>query len=348
MNQGAALQQALEFQLGEGWLALGRAAEAILNARHVTIASIGASYSASLPFLYRMQADGKRAGLVDASELLHYTHSLAGPGSVYILVSRSGETIEIVRLLEVLKGRGASIIGITNEAESPLARLADISLLLGSPRDNLIAIQTYSTTLLIFYLLAELVLGDPHLPDLKSSVEKQTGLVKSNLDEYSRTSKGWVNQFRPYGGINLHARGASRASANQATLLFHEMARFPASAWTVGEFRHGPWEVIDEQICAFVFMSNDQTQELNQAFAEDLAELGGQVHLISSTMLKSVPGNISILPVPEVDPFVAPLLEIIPLQFFIFEFSLWRGLTPGVFRASTPITLTEKGHLKKS
>jgi glutamine---fructose-6-phosphate transaminase (isomerizing) len=344
-NQGDALRQTLDFQLGPGWSNLERAAQAIRNATQITVASIGASYSASLPFVYRLGAAGKPAALVDASELLHYTNSTAQPGSVFILASRSGETIEIVRLLQVLKGRAGTIIGVTNEPESPLARLSDIPILLGCPRDHLIAIQTYSATLLTLLIMAELILRDVPIPDMKQIVGSLPGLVESSIGEYSRVSQDWAGGFRQYGGVYLLARGPSRASANQAALLFHEMARYPAAAWTIGEFRHGPWEVMDERICAFVFMPEDQTQALNEAFAVDLAEMGGDVRVISAGKPKSLPGNLSIWAIPPVDPSLAPILEIIPVQFFIYEYSRWQGLTPGEFRASTPVTLSEAGRL---
>jgi glutamine---fructose-6-phosphate transaminase (isomerizing) len=348
LNQGKALQQALDYQLGPGRKALERSAHAVRDASKVRIASIGASYSASLPFQYRLQASGKQVDLVDASELLHYTNPPADPGTVFILVSRSGETIEIVRLLDVLKGRGAPIIGITNEPGSPLARLSDIPLLLGSPRDSLIAIQTYLSTLLAFHLLAEFVSHDPTTVELNRSIHNTIGLVKSTIDEYRQVSQRWAENFRRHTGVYLLARGASRASANQAALLFHEMARYPASAWTIGEFRHGPWEVIDDRICTFVFMPDDQTRQLNQAFVGDLVDMGGHVHLVSSSPIETVPNNSYILSMPRVDPYLAPLLEIIPLQFYIYEYALWLGLTPGVFRASTPITLSETGSFNSS
>lgn len=344
-NQGNALRQTLEFQLGPGRAILERAAATIRNAPQVTVASIGASYSASMPFFYRLEAAGKPVTLIDASELLHYTNTSARPGSVFILASRSGETIEIVRLLEVLKGRGAMIIGLTNERESTLARLADIPILLGSPRDHLIAIQTYTATLLTLYLLAEMVLSAHSVSELNHAGGSLAGLVESSIEKYSQASQNWIEDFRNYGGVYLLARGASRASAIQAALLFHEMARFPASSWTIGEFRHGPWEVMDERICAFVFVPDDQTRPLNEAFAFDLAEMGGKVHVIGANPVKSFPDSLSVWSIPAVEPIQAPFLEIIPVQFFIYEYSIWQGLTPGVFRASTPITLSEEGRL---
>jgi fructoselysine-6-P-deglycase FrlB-like protein len=70
----------------------------------------------------------------------------------------------------------------------------------------------------------------------------------------------------------------------------------------------------------------------------------GEVRLITSRVPPSLPDRVVAWPVAPSTPFLSPLVEILPVQFFVYEFALAKGHPPGKFRASTPITLTEDGH----
>ena len=342
-NQPHAVEAVLTYQLGLGRQDLERAAEQIRRADAIVVGAIGASYSASIPFCYRLAGHGVKIILEDAAELLHYSHEAYGANTVYLLVSRSGQTIEIVKLLERLKGRDCCIIGVTNEPESQLASEADICLLVGSPVDDLVAIQTYSGTLLTLNLLAELLAGRLDTPEYRHELAPLAGLVAQVLRQYQELSTAWSSSFRSGKSLYLLARGASLASANEGALLFHEMARFPAVAFGAGHFRHGPWEVVDDEFCAFVFAPDDNTYALNVGLAQDLAGMGGEVKLITPLPPSQMDTRVSVWSVPGTDRYLEPLLEILPVQLFVHEFALWRGLVPGVFRASLPITLSELG-----
>jgi glucosamine--fructose-6-phosphate aminotransferase (isomerizing) len=326
-----------------GFEAIVRAAKVIRSAEQVFLVSIGASYNASLPFTYRLAAAGRRVILEDAAEFLHYTHHAGSASSVYLLVSRSGKTIEIANALKLLKRRGRFTIGITNEASSPLAQESDLPLLLGSPRDDLIAIQTYQASLLLMHLLAEAVSSETTLKTSASDLELLPSQMEHVIDHYQQLSQGWPDQFRTYQGVYLLGRGASLASAHEGALLFHEMARFPGIGYSAGHFRHGPWEVIDRRIRCMVFAPLDKTYELNVSLARDLAQLGGHVSLITSKLPEEPLKGVDAWEIPTTRPELAPFLEIIPVQLFIYEFARWLGHTPGIFRASTPITLVESG-----
>ncbi len=343
LNQPQAAEQVLAYQLDGGREPLGRVAELIRRAETVVVVAIGASYAASFPFRSRLAAAGKNVVLEDAAELLHYQARAYGPGAVFLLVSRSGETIEIVKLLRVLHERGAVTVGVTNEAESQLARGADHAILIGSPRDDLIAVQTYIGTLLTLNLLAEEVTCGLDAAAYRAELAAVAPAMTATLRDYDAARAGWRTSFRQTRAVYALARGASLASAHEAALVFHEMARFPAVALGAGHFRHGPWEVVDEDFTAHVFAPDDATYDLNISLAADIAVLGGEVRLVTARPPAQPLPGVTVWPVPRLDPLLTPLVEILPLQLLVYEFSLWRGLEPGVFRASLPITLSETG-----
>jgi glucosamine--fructose-6-phosphate aminotransferase (isomerizing) len=342
LRQGQALRQTLHYQSGAGQVALQTAAGLIRKAEQVVMVAIGASYNAAYAFTYRLAAVGIRVILEDASEFLHYTRHAYNGTAVFIVVSRSGESIEIVRAAEELKRQGQPVIAVTNEPNSTLAHLSDMFIAFGGPSDQLISIQTYVTTLLCLDFLAEAVIGQSP-EDTLSGQQAALNSVDATLARYQSESQAWLHGAAPFQCVYLLGRGYAMATASQATLLFHEMARFPAACYPAGAFRHGPWEVMDGRIRAFIFAPEDNSLALNLALARDAARLGGQVTLITSLDREQAPDGVEVWSLPAVRLHLAPLLEILPLAFYIYEFAARQGHTPGVFRASTPITLTEGG-----
>jgi glucosamine--fructose-6-phosphate aminotransferase (isomerizing) len=341
LNQAQALGQSLNYFRGEGAQALVDAANKIARANLVVIGAIGASYNASFPFVYQMAKMGIRINLEDASELLHYTRARYDTRTVFLLISRSGDTIEIKNLLDPLKKLGSVVIGVTNVVDSCLGRQADILLPLNSPADELIAVQTYSATLQALDLLAEQVAGNLHRLDVQKKHDRVVQLVESTLLQYKAM---FTDQYYPIftsSSRYLLARAASLASAYEGQLLFHEMAWQQATAYSAGNFRHGAWEVVDQEFLGFVFAPEDPCKGLNYRLALDIARFGGTCCLISAQAPAQLPRNVYFYPIPPLEPEKSPILEIIPLQLFLYHWALSKGHQPGKFRASTPITLTE-------
>jgi len=146
------LASSLAYTLGLGRAALEEAARLIDRVRHVYITGIGSSWHAGMAVLALFNSGGRPACLVEASELLHFTQ--IAPDAAVIVLSRSGKSVEIVRLLNKAKERKAKIIGITNTPQSPLAQAADITLNLHATFDHLVSVTMYSALALVGSLLA--------------------------------------------------------------------------------------------------------------------------------------------------------------------------------------------------
>ncbi len=338
LAQPGAMRRVLAYQVGAGLPALKRAADLIREQRRVIFSAIGGSYCASLPAARRLAAP-----LVDASELLHYfEHTGGDAAAVFVLVSRSGETVEIVRLLPRLKERGAMIIGVTNEPGSPLDRQADVSIRVNSPPDQMAAVQTYTGTLVTLHLLGEAVRGGPDAAS-REEVEAVIAAAERALPAWEEASRGWRTFFEGFPPVYLLARGTALASALAGALLLHEVAKTPAIAMGAGHFRHGPAEVAGEGFRALVFAPPDATQALNRALALDLARLGGQVRVIGPPEGISDAPGLACWPIEPVSPWLSPILEILPVQFAAYRLAEWKGVTPGEFRVVGQVTRSETG-----
>lgn len=332
-GQPASLARVLDQHAGPGRRSLDHAARLLKASSRVIVVAIGASLNAAIPFEYLLCAHGIKCESVEAGELLHYRLEACGDATI-VLVSRSGESVEIAKVLAALRGR-VPIIGVTNESGSTLAQQSDVALEVGSLPDEMVAIQTHTGTLLTLYLLGMTALNryadarrelDHLLPQLPTWIEASLGVE-------------WGRFLDRDACVYALGRGASYGSAAQAALLFSEIAKAPAVAMPVASFRHGPMEIIDGRFRALVFAPRGRTRELNVCLAKDILRFGGAVRLIGAGE-RHGPGLEWIAP-PGCPEMLAPLLEIVPAQVAAVRLAEIRGLVVGSFRFVPQVTRDE-------
>jgi arabinose-5-phosphate isomerase len=106
-----------------------RAVEIIATARGRTIvAGIGKSGLIGRKIAATLTSTGTPATFLHPTESVHGDLGIVGASDVAILISKSGETEELLPLLEQLKRLGVRVIAITGETDSTLARSADVAL----------------------------------------------------------------------------------------------------------------------------------------------------------------------------------------------------------------------------
>lgn len=333
--QPESLAFTLEHHATDGRARMTQAADLLRKANKVVITAMGASLHASLPLQYLLCSLGMDAVAIEAGELLHHLDH-AWREAVVLIVSRSGESVEIIRLLEKMKGK-VPVIGVTNEPKSQLARLSDVSLSIASFQDEIVAIQTYTGTLLTLHLLGSAVQGsfDAAVQDTRSVLPVVRKLVESSIASLIT----WEDFLKPLSTPYLLARGTSLASAHEGALLFHEVAKSAAVAMPVASFRHGPVEVVDSDFRSFVFVPEDATRDLNLALARDLQTFGGRVVLIGPSS-SSAP-NFRWCDIPAVAPTLLPIFEIVPLQAAAYQLAITKGIAPGSFRFAPQVAVDE-------
>lgn len=317
LGQPASLAAVLEHQTGAGKGDLEAAAGALRAAARVLITGMGASLFSATPLFYWLRERGVDCSVMEAGELLHFGGKLKA-GTVVVLVSRSGETVEAIRLLPVLKDAGAVVVGVTNEPGTTLAREADLPVLVNSGRDEIIAVQTYTGTSLAMLLLGAAVSGEDRRAEAEGAIAESGELLRAYEGE------DWPGFLSGVPVVYVLGRGPSWASAQEGALLFQETAKMPAVSMPGAGFRHGPVEAVDAGFRAFVFTSQERTRALDEALARKLTGMGAQVRTVAV----------------QAGAF-APVVEIVPLQFAAYQAALLRGVTPGVFRHTGQVTTSE-------
>lgn len=343
LAQPEAIRAVARQQLGPGRDAIVRCAEMLHDSKRIVLSGMGASLFSSVPLSYELAERGVDVSAIESSELLYFLLPTVGRDTAVVLVSRSGESVEITKLLPLLKERGCRVIGVVNVQESTLARGADQALVVNSPPDQLVAIQTYTGTLAALGLVGAAYAEE--LASAEEEMEATAALIERMMPECLENAASWESVSEDGSRLYLLGRGAALAAANAGALLMHEVAKRPAVAMSAAQFRHGPVEVVDKHFHAIVFTSQPATVDLDLRFAEDLSRLGGDVRRLGCGSREA-----EIVPVCEW-PEAAPkrfrsILEIVPLQLLAYEIARARGVALGKFRFAPTVTLSEIGFLE--
>lgn len=340
LNQPEALRLVGKHQFGVGLNALREAAEILRSKKRVVLSGMGASQFACTPFCYALAGRGWPVTSIETSELLYFWPSLIDGDTVVILVSRSGESVEVVRLLAEVKKSGATVVGIVNVADSTLGMEARPAIVMNSPADQLVAIQTYTATVVVFALLEAAMFGE--LEQAKAELEKTTELFAKLVPECVHASEQWRGFLDGEQPVYILGRGAALGAVSEGVLLMHETAKSPAVGMSVAQFRHGPVEVTDERFRGIVIGTQPATAGLDAALAVDLSKMGGQVRWIGPEV-----EGVSVEPLiawpKEMPRRFAAALETIPLQLAAYRKAELRGIVPGDFRWAPAITRAESG-----
>ena len=118
----------------------------------VVLTGMGSSLHALYPLELMLTAQGEPVKRGDSSELIHSMPSLLAGSTIIVAVSQSGRSAEVVRMLEQSSGR-ATVIGVTNTADSPLARQANFLILTQCGEEFSVSAKTYVGTLAALEIL---------------------------------------------------------------------------------------------------------------------------------------------------------------------------------------------------
>jgi glutamine---fructose-6-phosphate transaminase (isomerizing) len=337
LRQPKELQRTIEFALGPGRAPLTEAANAICNARHVYLTGIGSSWHAALTAGPLFYSGAHPVYMLDAAELLEF--AAFPPDSAMILISRSGRSIEIVKLLAKARASGVTVIAITNAADGTLAREAQISIVVPIKMDHAISVNTYSTLAATTGIVASMVVGsfDAALAaSLSSAVEKVDSAIAGWQGQIEKTS--WL---APKTVHYFLSRGSSLGSCQETRLLWEEGVKSPATAMNTGSFRHGPQEMVNKGARFGVWIDAEVMREQDLAVARDLQRMGASVMLIGQDLKKDAADLVFQLP--EIPGAWQFLIDIIPAQLVAERLARLSGVDSDTFRYCSFIVEDEYG-----
>jgi glutamine---fructose-6-phosphate transaminase (isomerizing) len=299
----------------------------------VVLTGMGSSFHALNPLNIQLVNHGLTAMMVETSELLYYRSRLFDPKTLIVAVSQSGQSAEVVRLLEINRGK-SSVIAITNTPGSPLAEQADATILTRAGEEFSVSCKTYVTGLMALQWLGDVVCKR----DLRRT-RRELKTASRTVHDYLAGWKEHVQRLAKMLAGTRHlffvGRGSSLAAVGTGALIVKESDHFHAEGMSSAAFRHGPFEMLSDETYVLVFVGERKTRKLNQRLFEDIREERGRAELIGEGAM--CPPCV----LPSTAPSIHPILEILPVQMVTLALAAQVGREPGRFELATKVTTKE-------
>jgi glucosamine--fructose-6-phosphate aminotransferase (isomerizing) len=309
--------------------------------RHVLFAGRGTSDNAAQYGRYLIEIAARmRAALAAPSIATRYKTELDLSDTVFITVSQSGRTDEMLETQQWAASRNARTIAITNDAASPLATEADLAMVTMAGEERAVpATKTYTSQLAAIAVLAASLGpgGSPLGQDLSQVPDTLTELLdRHGIDEavgLLATASSWITV----------SRGLTYPTALEAALKLEETCLRPVRALSYADLRHGPSAFLDSKTAAVVIAPPDGplldglTRQARDLRSTGVAVVGiGGDDDFRATCNFARPG-------PRLSELLAPLGLILPAQLIAETMARHLGLDPDRPRGLTKVTQSEPG-----
>lgn len=325
LEQPTILQTVLDYSIGPGWDTLRDAAAAIANAPRLVITSMGSALYSCMPMYHALSRCHANVHLAETAELL--VHAPYLEDTVYVIMSRSGESGEIARFAQEVRGGGGKLVAITMTPDSTLAHQADFFVHDVATYDGLICTKAYTSMILVGLLVAAASAGTL-CETLIADLHRQFAWMEENKEALLRRIQAIDALAAKANVVYFLSQGAGMAVAASGALLMEEAARLPASVYSFGMFHHGPLELVDENFTGFWIdlAPDERTREL---YAEILGK-GGAVISVSPDA-ETYPEGFAMpsTPLPE---SYRTLSAAMVVQMAAYHAAKDRGLEPGEMR----------------
>ncbi|MYW89851.1 SIS domain-containing protein [Amycolatopsis rubida] len=303
--------------------------------RFALLAARGSSDHGALYAKYLIEVLlGLPAGLVSPSTATLYGARPDLRDVLFITVSQSGGSPDLIEATEAARRQGALTVSVTNTPESPLRAASELGVDIGAGVEKAVAAtKTYSATLMALYLFIDAIRGGKG-----EDAAKIGELAQQTLDGSVEGVQRAVDRYRFVDRVLTTGRGYSYASALEASLKLAETSYLAARAYSGADLLHGPVAAVDGETAVLAATSLGRGGEAMREVLEAVGERGADVLAVGSAA-NDVPAALRIPVAPTVEE-LAPVLEILPIQRIALGLSLARGGNPDNPRGLLKVTKT--------
>jgi glucosamine--fructose-6-phosphate aminotransferase (isomerizing) len=258
-------------------------------------------------------------------------------GALIVGISQSGQSPDIIAVLEEGKRQGRPTLAITNDGASPLAATADhVVELHAGPERSIAATKTYTAQLAVMALFAALWSGDQErLAELQSLPQALETTLQKAPEIAQRAER-----YRYMDRCVVIGRGYNYATAIELALKLEELTYVMASSYSSADFRHGPIATVDKGLPVILIMPAGAT-------FDDMLDLTGELQrreaelLVISESAQALSLAKTMLPIAaSVPEWLSPIPAIIPGQLLALHLALTKGFDPDVPRGLHKVTRT--------
>jgi glutamine---fructose-6-phosphate transaminase (isomerizing) len=306
---------------------------------YVFLAARGTSDNAGRYANYLLGAmNGLPLALATPSLFTYYQRPPRLTGALVVGISQSGQSPDIVGVLEEGRRQGCMTLAITNAPDSPLAKAAEFVLdIQAGPELSVAATKTYTGELMAIAMLSAAL--DPQ--QLKwESLAQVPGWVAHAL-QHDQAMAQVVQHYKEMRQCVVLGRGYNYATAFEWALKLKELTYVEAEPYSPADFQHGPIAMVQKGFPVMAMVADGPVaQSLMPMLKQVKDELYADLLVISNSkeaLQLSEPSFALAADVPEA---LTPLIGIVPAQLMAYHLTRAKGNDPEKPRTIRKVTET--------
>ncbi|WP_087992010.1 glutamine--fructose-6-phosphate transaminase (isomerizing) [Bacillus vallismortis] len=304
----------------------GDIAAAVAEADRIYIIGCGTSYHAGLVGKQYIEMWASVPVEVHVASEFSYNMPLLSKKPLFIFLSQSGETADSRAVLVQVKALGHKALTITNVPGSTLSREADYTLLLhAGPEIAVASTKAYTAQIAVLAVLAS-VAADKNGIDIGFDLVKELGIAANAMEALCDQKDEMEMIAREYLTVSRNAffigRGLDYFVCVEGALKLKEISYIQAEGFAGGELKHGTIALIEQGTPVFALATQEHVNLSIRGNVKEVAARGANTCIIS---LKGLDDADDRFVLPEVNPALAPLVSVVPLQLIAYYAALHRG-----------------------
>ena len=302
----------------------------------VTLIACGTSWHAALVGKFLIEELARIPVEVDYGSEYRYRRPLAGPSTLAVAITQSGETADTLAALREAKQLGARSLAICNVVGSMATRESDGTIYThAGPEIGVASTKAFTAQLVALYLLAL------HLAQVKKALtvdQRKTHIadllqLPQQIEQVLKCApqiEDIASRFHNRTDFLYLGRGINYPIALEGALKLKEISYIHAEGYPAGEMKHGPIALIDERMPVVAIAPHDHVFEKMQGNIQEAKARGAAV--IAITTAGDDPlwrlldrDSDAIVAVPALSPLLAPIVITVPLQLLSYHIAVRRG-----------------------
>ena len=298
--------------------------------KRIIIVACGTSWHSALIGKYLIEKIAEIPVEVDYASEFRYRNPIVGSGDLFLAISQSGETADVLAALKEAKKKGAKTLGIINAVGSTIAREVDSGIYLhAGPEIGVATTKAFScqvTVLLLFALFLAQNKGKEIEKEFFSEIYFLPQKIKEALSQSEKIIL-LAKKFKNSRNFLYLGRGINFPVALEGALKLKEISYIHAEGYPAAEMKHGPIALVDKNMPVFFIATKDHTYAKILSNMEEIKARGGQI----IALVNEIDNNIAnltenIITAPKCREELMPIINTIPLQILAYHIADLKGL----------------------
>ena len=267
---------------------------------------------------------------VDIASEFRYRDPIIDDKTLCIFISQSGETADTIAALKLSREKGAKTLAISNVIGSSITREADYSIYThAGPEIAVASTKAYTSQVVLLAMLAiyfaeTLEESEVEVLNLKKEILELPKKLEETLKCEDRI-KGFGHRIYQEKDVFFLGRGIDETVARESALKLKEISYIHADSYPAGELKHGPIALIENGITVISIMTDPKLVEKTVSNIQEVITRGAKTLVVTNQDVDSKMFD-TVIRIPETDPFVSPILSVVPLQLLAYYISKEKGL----------------------